>query len=402
MPELESKTIILGISGGIAAYKSVELARLMVKAGGDVIAVMTEAARQFITPLTLRTLTGNPVATTLWTDPLSPIPHISLAGQADLIVVAPATADIIGKCANGLADDLLSTTLLAARCQVMFAPAMNERMYLHPAVQQNLRKLKERGAVIVDPGTGELACGSEGVGRMCEPPEIMRSVVDALVKAGKQDLEGKKIVITAGPTREAIDAVRFISNPSTGLMGFRVAQAATERGADVTLIMGPTHLTPPAVSMVVDIISAQEMKRGVLEAVRDADALIMAAAPADFRPARIAPGKMKKSDGVPEIKLVPVDDILKAVTASSDRPKVVVGFAAETESVTGNAKEKLADKRLDIIVANKVGRPGSGFGCETDEACIIVSTDEEAALEMTSKSGLAQRLLDEVSKRLAS
>ena len=402
MPELDSHMIILGISGGIAAYKSVELARLMIKAGADVIAVMTEAAEHFIAPLTLRTLTGNPVASTLWADPSSPVPHISLSDAADLIVVAPATADIIGKCANGLADDLLSTTLLAACCTVLLAPAMNERMYMHPAVRENLRKLQERGVVVVDPGTGELACGSEGVGRMCEPAEIMRHVVSALSASGRRDLQGRRVIVTAGPTREAIDPVRFISNPSTGLMGFKVAEAATRRGADVTLIAGPTHLSPPAVKNFESIVTAEEMKRAVMTATGNADALVMAAAPADFKPAETAGSKIKKSDGVPEITLVQADDILTAVEQSGRRPRVVVGFAAETDCVTENAKKKLAGKRLDIIVANTVDEPGSGFGCKTDRACIICSADEDASLEMTTKAELAERLLDEVSRLLSS
>lgn len=397
MAELSRITVLLGVTGGIAAYKVAELARMLVRRGLDVKVVMTGSAQRFITPLTFRTITGNPVATSLWSDPASPFPHISLSEQADLVVVAPATANIIAKMANGIADDLLSTILLAARGAVLVAPAMNTRMYLHAETRENLGKLRGRGVRVVEAAEGELACGDEGVGRMAEPARIMEAVELELEKVS--DLAGRRVVVTAGPTREHIDPVRFISNPSTGLMGFTVAERASARGADVLLISGPTGLDRPYGVELRRVVTAAEMAEAVRESVAGADVLVMAAAVADFRPVESSGTKIKKSRGVTEVRLEPTEDILKSV-AGVPGDRVVVGFAAETDDVIENARGKLLDKKLDLIVANQVASPGSGFGAETDLAAILGGPGEEAELEMMSKVELADRLLDRIGESL--
>jgi phosphopantothenoylcysteine decarboxylase/phosphopantothenate--cysteine ligase len=397
MADFEGKTVLLCISGGIAAYKSVELARLLVKRNADVKVVMSAAGERFVTPLTFRSITGNPVATSMWTDPSSPFPHISLCDEADLIVVAPATANIIAKYARGVADDLLSTTLIAARGSVILAPAMNSRMYLHPATQENLQILRERGVIVIDPGTGGLACLEEGVGRMAEPAEILSVLEREIGRAG--DLVGVRVTVTAGPTREYMDPARFLSNPSTGRMGFSIADRAARRGADVTLIAGPTDLPPPAGVRVVGVVSAGDMRRAVLDNVGETDVLIMAAAVADYRPAEVAPRKFKKRDGIPEVRLVSTEDILSEIKELKEKP-LIVGFAAETDEVIENAKKKLVDKAMDLIVANKVGEPDSGFAAATDLAAIISADSENAELAMVSKLDLADLLLDRIADAL--
>jgi phosphopantothenoylcysteine decarboxylase / phosphopantothenate---cysteine ligase len=398
MADLTGRTVLLGVTGGIAAYKVAELARMLVKANANVKVVMTDAAQQFVTPLTFRTLTGNPVATTLWSDPGSPFPHISLSDEADVIVVAPATANIIAKVANGVGDDLLSTTLIAARGTIVVAPAMNSRMYLNEQTRENLERLRARGIVLIDPCEGGLACRTEGVGRMAEPADIMEVVARELLTAS--DLEGRRILITAGPTREYIDPVRFLSNPSTGLMGYTIAERAARRGARVTLITGPVDRHCPASVELIDVVSAADMRDAVVEHLEAMDALIMAAAVADYTPVEKADSKMKKSVGVPDIRFTATRDILKEVMTLKDR-KVIVGFAAETDDVIDNAMSKLRDKDLDLIVANKVGGPGSGFAAATDLAAVIGRADSDATLEMMSKTALADLLLDRLSSLLA-
>lgn len=392
--EFSGRKVLLAITGGIAAYKSVELARLLVRRGTEVKVIMTDAGRQFVTPLTFRTITGNPVATSLWSDPSSPFPHISLSEEADLIVVAPATANTIARSARGVADDLLSTTLLAARGKVVFAPAMNTRMYRQPATVDNLARLRQAGAVIVEPGEGELACGDDGVGRMAEPPEIMKVLEREFKRIS--DLEGKAITVTAGPTREFVDPVRFLSNPSTGLMGFTVAEMAARRGADVTLISGPVTIPYPPGVRVVSVVTAAQMKDAVMESLDGTDALIMAAAVADYRPVVAAEKKIKKKVGTPELKLEPTEDILAEVSGVKG-DLIVVGFAAETDRVIENAREKLAEKQMDIIVANKVGEAGSGFASSTSMAAVISKGTGDVELFMMSKSELSECLLDRLS-----
>ena len=397
MAELTGKNVIIGVTGGIAAYKVAELARMLVKSGAGVKVIMTSAAQQFVTPLTFRTITGNPVATSMWSDPASPLPHISLSEEADLILVAPATANIIAKYAQGVADDLLSTTLLAAKGTVVVAPAMNTRMYLHPSTQKNLDALGERGVVVIDPGEGELACGDEGIGRMAEPSEIMEVLERELKHAS--DFAGKRVVVTAGATREHIDPVRFISNPSTGRMGFAIADRAYRRGAEVVLVSGPTDLPCPAGAKLVTVVSAAEMKQAVMDNLPGTDTLIMTAAVADFRPAARMPKKIKKRDGVPEIELERTEDIIGEVQKVRGKC-LVVGFAAETDDVVENARKKLAEKGMDLIVANKVGKPDSGFAADTNMAALIGIGDEDVELAMMSKSELAELVLDRVAEML--
>lgn len=397
MPEPAGKNVLIGVSGGIAAYKVAEVARMLVRGGISVKVIMTSAGQQFVTPLTFRTITGNPVATSMWSDPASPLPHISLSEEADLILVAPATANVIAKYAKGVADDLLSTTLLAARGTVIIAPAMNTRMYLHPSTQENIAALRKRGVVIVEPGEGELACGDEGIGRMAEPSEVMEVLERELRRTS--DLADKRLVITAGATREHLDPVRFISNPSTGRMGFAIAERASRRGAGVVLVSGPTNLACPAGVKLVQVVSAAEMKQAVIDNMAGADALVMAAAVADFRPAARMPKKIKKRDGIPEIKLEPTEDIINVVKKT--KPEcLVVGFAAETDNVVENARKKLTEKGMGLVVANRVGEPDTGFGADTNMAAVISPGDEKVELAMVSKSELAELLLDRIAEIL--
>ena len=397
MPELADKNVLIGVTGGIAAYKVAELARMLVRGGVSVKVIMTSAGQQFVTPLTFRTITGNPVATSMWSDPASPLPHISLSEEADLILVAPATANFIAKYAKGIADDLLSTTLLAARGTVVIAPAMNTRMYLHLSTRENLAALREKGVVIIEPGEGELACGDEGIGRMAEPSEIMEVLERELRRTS--DLAGKRIVITAGATREHMDPVRFISNPSTGRMGFAVAERASRRGAEVVLVSGPTNLACPAGVKLVPVVSAAEMKGAVMDNLPGADVLVMAAAVADFRPEVKMPKKIKKQDGIAEIKIEPTEDIINEVQKSKSKC-LVVGFAAETDNVVENARKKLIEKGMELVVANRVGAPDSGFAAETNSAAVISPVDENVELAMMSKSDLAELLLDRIAGTL--
>ena len=397
MEPFEEKKILVGVCGGISAYKVVDVCRRLIKRGASIKVIMTEAAQRFVTPLTFRTITGHPVATSLFADPAAPIPHISLSEETDLILVAPATADMIAKYAWGIADDLLSTTLLAAREIVVLAPSMNARMYLNPATQKNLDTIRERGARLIEPGEGYLACGYEGVGRLAEPSQIIEELGDILRRS--RDLEGKRIVVTAGSTREHVDPARFISNPSSGRMGFALAQAAADRGARVVLVTGPTHLIAGPGIERIDITSAAEMKEAVESQVKEAKALIMAAAVADYRPRETLEKKMKKGKGKWALDLEPTEDILASVSARGN-DIVLVGFAAETEDLIENAKKKLEKKKLDMIVANLVGRVDTGFAASTTEAAIITADGEVGETGMVYKSALADLVLDRVAEIL--
>jgi phosphopantothenoylcysteine decarboxylase/phosphopantothenate--cysteine ligase len=412
IPLLKDKRILLGVTGGIAAYKVCTLASRLTQAGALVDAVLTEAATHFVSPLTFQSLTGRPVYTTMWgaldgvmgdgaTLPTHVV-HVGLAEAADLMVVAPATANTMAKLAQGLADNLLTTEALAARCPLLLAPAMDVGMWAHPATQANVTTLRERGAVSAGPAHGRMASGLEGVGRMVEPDELLGHVRLVLGRDGP--LAGCAVVVTAGPTREPLDPVRFISNPSSGRQGFALAQAAVDRGASVTLISGPTHLPTPVGVQRVDVATAQEMLDAVLAAVENADALLMAAAVADFRPSTMASQKIKKGDGGKSLQLARTRDILTAVAdrrAKVHTPRVVVGFAAESENLLENARAKLEAKHLDLIVANDITAHDAGFAAETNRVAILGPDEGIEQLPLMTKSAVAESVLDRLVAVLA-
>ncbi|MBV8357241.1 MAG: bifunctional phosphopantothenoylcysteine decarboxylase/phosphopantothenate--cysteine ligase CoaBC [Deltaproteobacteria bacterium] len=388
---LTDKAIVVGISGGIAAYKAAELVRLLTAAGARVRVVMTRNAQEFITPLTLQTLSMNPVATeTFSLTQESEIGHIRLADTADAIVIAPATADIIAKAAHGLADDLLTTVLLAARCPIAFAPAMNVHMYEHPAVIENLGRLRARGIKIVEPAAGALACGYEGKGRLPEPAFVVEELTQML---SRHDLRDERILITAGPTQEAIDPVRFVSNRSTGKMGFAIAQAAWRRAAAVRLVAGPSALPTPYGVERIDAVSAAELLDATAHNFPWCSALVMAAAVADFRPAKPAPQKLKKNPQGMVLELAAIADELPRLAAQKG-DRVVIGFAAETEDLEVNAADKLQRKRLDFIVANDVSRPDAGFAVDTNIVTIVGADGSRQTTPKLSKEDVGDVILD--------
>jgi phosphopantothenoylcysteine decarboxylase / phosphopantothenate---cysteine ligase len=388
---LAGKTIVVGVTGGIAAYKAAELVRLLVKDGAFIRVIMTKNAQEFITPLTLQTLSGNPVATeTFNLTQESEIGHIRLADTADLIMIAPASADVIGKLAHGIADDLLTTVLLATMAPVLVAPAMNVHMYAHPAVQENLRILSQRGYRFVEPSEGFLACGYEGKGRLADPEDIVEEVRATLTK---KDLTNERIVVTAGPNTEPIDPVRFITNRSTGKMGFAMARVAWRRGADVTLVSGPTSLTPPRGVRFCPVRTALEMQQAILSAYGDATMVISAAAIADYRPAHVASQKIKKQEGNFSIELTRNPDILAGLSQQKGN-RLLVGFATETEDVLQNAMRKLHKKNLDMIVANDVTQEGAGFGHDTNIVTLIDRSERMETLPLMSKDEVAHTVYD--------
>lgn len=390
--QLEGKTILLGITGGIAAYKSCNIVRLLQKRGAHVKVVMSEHATELVSPLTFRALTNEPVAVGLFDDPSDPIHHISLAQEPDLVLVAPATANIIAKMANGIADDLISTTLLATPRPVVIAPAMNNGMWNAPATQANMATLRDRGVHVVGPGSGYLACGDVDTGRMSEPEDIVEAVYEVLNPV-PQDLAGKHILITAGPTHEPIDPVRFIGNRSSGKMGIALAGEATRRGAAVTLVLGPTSLDVPHGVECVRVQTAAEMLQAALDAFQTADAAICAAAVADYTPAAPADHKLKKAnERLDRIELVETVDILAELSRQKGE-RCVIGFAAETDNVVEYAQRKLDRKGCDAIIANDVSRADSGFGTDTNKAW-IVSTAGTQELPVLTKPQLADTILD--------
>lgn len=391
MPTLKDKSIVLAITGGIAAYKSAELARLLVKQGARVRTIMTRSATRFIAPLTFQTLTNAPVAVDMWENPTPhEIEHVSWADWADLTIVAPATANIIGKMAGGLGDDFVSTYLLAARENVLICPAMNVNMYNNPAVQENIGKLRAHGRRVLDPGSGMLACGYEGQGRLAELADI---TAEAAAMLAPQDLAGRRVVVTAGPTRERWDDIRFLTNLSSGLMGWHLAAAARERGAAATLVTGPTALPKPPGVETVNVESTLEMLAAVEERFAGLDALVMAAAPADFRPASPVAGKIKKAQTPEPIQMTPNPDILKTLLPLK-KHQVVVGFAAESQELIERAKGKLKDKGLDLIVANQIGLAGSAFAAENNQVHIINPSGEVVDLPLMPKQDVAHAILD--------
>jgi phosphopantothenoylcysteine decarboxylase/phosphopantothenate--cysteine ligase len=388
---LDGKTVLLGMSGGIACYKACEVVRLLVARGARVPVVMTPGAQQFVTPLTLQTLSGHPVATdTFSLTQESEIGHIRLADGADAVLIAPATANVIGKLANGIGDDLLTTILLATRAPLLIAPAMNVHMWEHAAVQENLARLTARGARIVGPAIGSLACGYEGAGRLAEPEDVVAEVLRLLAP---QDLAGERVLVSAGPTQEAIDPVRYLSNRSSGKMGYALARVALRRGAEVTLVSGPTALPPPPGVKVVPVTSAREMARAIDTAYASATVVVMTAAVADYRPRHPLVRKLKKGPESLQIELERNPDILAGLATRKGR-RILVGFAAETHAVAAEARRKLASKRLDLIVANDVTAPGAGFGSDTNLVRLLDAGGLDETLPLLPKEEVAARILD--------
>lgn len=391
---LKGKCVVLGVTGGIAAYKAAMIASGLKKLHADVRVIMTENATRFIAPLTFETLSGNQTYVSSF-EKTWEIEHISLAKAADLLLIAPCTANMIGKIACGIADDLLSTTAMATRAPILLAPAMNCNMYRSPANQQNLQTLKNRGVRFVGPESGHLACGDDDVGRMSEPERVIEAACEALLP--KRDLEGKAVLVTAGPTREAIDPVRFLSNRSSGKMGFALAEAAAARGARVTLVAGPVGLKTPLGVRRVDVTTTLEMYEQVTTLAREADVVIQAAAPADFRPAQIADKKIKKTGEGMRIDLLPNPDIALQLGRDKREGQVLVAFAAETNDLLENAKGKLLKKNADLIVANDVTQPGAGFQVDTNCVTLITRGDQRALPQM-SKRAAADGILDRVAE----
>ncbi|MGI6144263.1 MAG: bifunctional phosphopantothenoylcysteine decarboxylase/phosphopantothenate--cysteine ligase CoaBC [Clostridia bacterium] len=394
----KDKLIVVGITGSIAAYKAVELVSNLRKKGADVHCVMTDSAQEFLTPLTLRTLSQNPVITAMFAEPKRwNVEHVGLAEAADLVMVVPASANIIGKVCHGIADDFLTTMIMATKAPVLFAPAMNVQMYLNPIVQKNIAVLKEQGYHFVGPGSGNLACGTEGQGRLIELSVILARAEELLVK--EKPLLGKKVLVTAGPTREFLDPVRFLTNRSSGRMGYAVAKQAYLLGADVVLISGPTEIQPFPGVQCIRIETAQEMYEAVLAQWEDCQVIIKAAAVADYRPQSRNPEKMKKQSGDLQLVLSRNPDIL-AELGKKKKSQILVGFAAETENVLASAAEKAMRKNLDFIVANDVTREGAGFALDTNIVSFVFPNGEIRELEIMSKDDVAKAILKEVIKKL--
>lgn len=392
---LKNRKIILGVTGGIAAYKAAELVRELVRAGAEVQVIMTRSAQAFVTPLTFQTLSGNPVTTELFNlIEESKIGHVALADKAEVLVIAPATANIIGKIAAGIADDMLTTVVMATRAPILLAPAMNVHMWENPICQENIARLRSRGYHFIDPEAGELACGYEGKGRLAEIPAIVEEIRTLL---SPKDFSEEKVLVTAGPTEEALDPVRFLTNRSSGRMGFALARAARRRGAEVTLISGPNALSVPQKVKYVPVRSADQMREAVLNHLQNASILVMAAAVSDYRPKRTSPEKLKKSivETILELELNP--DILAEAGKKKDS-RIIVGFAAETENLLQSAREKLEKKNLDLIVANDVTLPGAGFEVETNIVKLLDRSGKIEELPLMSKEDLADGILDRVAR----
>ncbi len=393
MSIINAKNVIVGVTGGIAAYKSCELVRGLVKKDASVQVVMTKNATEFITPLTLQTLSGKKVAiNTFDLDWESEIGHITLADNTDLIVVAPATASFIGKVVNGIADSLLATIILATKAPIVLCPAMNVNMYENPAVQDNISKLRERGFIIMEPGEGELACGWEGKGRLPEIDVILGEIEKTLTP---NDMSAEKVLVTAGATREFIDPVRYISNPSSGKMGYALAKEALNRGAEVILVSGKTNLCPIPGAKIIQVENSDDMYKSVMEHLDWSTIVIKAAAVGDYTPENTVNGKIKKDDKDRVLKLKRTQDILKDI-GKNKKDKIVIGFAAETENLISNAQDKLKRKNADLIVANDVSKKGAGFEEETNIAHLVYGQDKIDELPLMPKSQLAQKILDKI------
>lgn len=395
---LNGKTVLLGVSGGIAAYKSAALASMLKKLHADVHVLMTENATQFITPVTFESLTGNKcVVDTFDRNFQFNIQHISLAKKADAVLVAPATANVLAKFAHGLADDMLTTTVLACTCPKIVAPAMNTRMYENPITQDNLQTLRKYGFTVIEPATGHLACGDTGAGKMPEPEELCDWLLQAI--QCEKDLAGKKILVTAGPTREALDPVRYLTNHSSGKMGYAVAKAAARRGAEVTLVTGPTELPPPRFCTVVPVTSAADMFEAVTSRSDQMDVIIKAAAVADYTPLEVAGDKIKKSDTDLSIPLARTKDILGWLGEHKKPGQFLCGFSMETKDLLENSRKKLQKKHLDLIAANNVKVPGAGFSGDTN-VLTLIAPDLEEELPLLSKDEAAHRLLTVIKGRM--
>lgn len=393
---LRGARILLGVTGGVAAYKAVELTRLLQKAGAEVRVIMTEAATHFVGQATFAAITHHPAPTGVF-DAADQTLHVRLARWADLMIVAPATANTIAKAANGLADDLVSSTLLMRTGRLLVAPAMHTEMWLHPATQRNIAALRERGVEIVGPEEGELSIGDEGIGRLAEPPEILAATATLLASRG--DMTGLRVLVTAGGTQEPIDPIRFIGNRSSGKMGFAIATEAARRGAQVTLVTGPSALADPDRVTVVRVRTSQQMRDEVVARYADSDVVVKAAAVADFRPASPAEHKLKKDEGAPDIVLERTPDILAELGATKTH-QFLVGFAAETQDAVAYARKKLAAKNLDMIIANVVTDPGAGFEHDTNRAMLIARDGTEEDLPLQSKAAMAAVICDRIAARL--
>ncbi|HGE71157.1 TPA: bifunctional phosphopantothenoylcysteine decarboxylase/phosphopantothenate--cysteine ligase CoaBC [Candidatus Poribacteria bacterium] len=394
---LNGKNVLLGVTGGISAYKAVEIASRLVKLGANVNVIMTKNATKLVQPLTFRYISRNPVAIDMFAEPESWKPeHISLADKADILIIAPATANIIAKLAHGIADDMLSTTALAVRCPILIAPAMNCNMLDNAIVQENIKILKDHKVEFVESEYGMLACGYEGKGRLADPEKIVQKIVNILTI--KRDLEGKTILVTAGPTREALDPVRFISNRSSGKMGYAIAEVALKRGANVILITGPTNITPPDKAKVINVESALQMYDAVMSNALQADIIIMSAAVSDYRPKEFSQQKIKRDKGEITLVLEENPDILAELGKNKRGGQIIVGFSMETENLLENSIKKLKKKNADFIVANDLSKEGAGFGTDTNIVTIISADGEVKELPLMSKHDVANAIFDFIIK----
>lgn len=388
----KKQCVVIGVTGGIAVYKALDVISALRKKDIDVRVIMTKSATEFVNPITFQAMSQNMVTTDMFEEPKAwEIQHISLAKKADVFLVAPATANIIGKVANGIADDMLSTTIMATKAKVVFAPAMNTNMYTNPIVQENIAKLKRLGYEFIEPASGRLACGDEGQGKLAPVDTIVEATTSLLYN--KKDLIGKNVIVTAGPTRADIDPVRFISNRSTGKMGYAIAQEARDRGANVTLISGPTNEKAPYGIEVINVTTNSEMREAVLSIYNNADIVIKSAAVADYKPKEYSTQKIKKGEGSLEIKLIRDNDILMELGLNK-KEQVLVGFAAESQNLIENAKKKISKKNLDYIVANDITSKDTGFGSSDNRVIIIDKDGNEHSLDKMSKRDVARNLFD--------
>ncbi len=391
---LSGKTVVLGVSGSIAAYKIAYLASSLKKLHADVQVIMTKNATEFITPVTFESLTGNKCLVDTFDRNFEfSVEHVALAKKADIIMLAPATANVIAKAAHGLADDMLTTTFLACRCPKYISPAMNTQMYENPVTQDNLKICASYGIHVIDPAVGYLACGDTGAGKMPEPARLLQYIIHEI--GYPKDLAGKKILVTAGPTRESLDPVRYLTNHSTGKMGYAIARVAACRGAEVTLVTGPTEIEKPGFVKIMEVETAREMFQAVTSVSYDQDAIIKAAAVADYRPAEVSPEKMKKKDGELTLALERTDDILAYLGQHKREGQFLCGFSMETENLVENSRAKLVKKNLDMVAANSLKVEGAGFGTDTNVVTLI-TRDEEIRLDRMSKEQVADRILTKI------